>query len=194
MRVSFCPIVLLACRAGSRLHCRDAMRPGYEGVAKRRETRGLRGPGVLRTPRHACERATSPCDRGSAPLGAPLRWLSAYRDRACVLPAQKPAGSRSASSSRTGRVIARVAGSRAPGSPVDETEPAGTASCSICRSSSGRRPSASRTGCVYTVSRIFVKYKARIIWQAAAVPPVPLAGRAKRIVAPAAATSGWAAR
>src|SRR5262245_66565810 len=59
--------------AGSRSRFRGAMRPNYEGVAKRRETRGLRSPGVLRAPRHAARRATSLCDQGSAPPGAPLQ-------------------------------------------------------------------------------------------------------------------------
>ena len=90
------------------------MRPGYEGSRSAERRGACEAPGCCEHPGTLVRRATSPCDRevrlsalhcgDFRPIGPRLRASGSNL-----------AGSRSASSSRTGRFIARVAESRAPG-------------------------------------------------------------------------------
>ena len=157
MRVSFLD-ACSTCSAGSRPRCRGAMRPGYAGVVKRRETRGLRSPrGGCEPPRHACEARHLPLRSRRCASRRSTAVSFALSGRACVLPADKLAASRSASSSRTGH-SARRAESEGPGPPASEAGFAGTASCSTC-GTTGRRPSASRTGWIYVMAELISRTK-----------------------------------
>ena len=144
----------------SRSRCRGAKRPGYEGEAERRETRGLAsGPrgGCVTTPARLRARHFPVRYQGSASLGAPLRSLCAYRVAlACFR--RLLAG-----------VVQRAPRARVVSLPVERfpRPPDGRLVRPDARAphpappngTTGRRPSASRMGWIYGMMEVLSRTK-----------------------------------
>jgi hypothetical protein len=117
-------------RAGNRLRCRGAKRPGYEGKRNAERRGACEAPGCCEHPGTLAKRAAPLCDQGGAPLGAPLRCFRHIGPRL------------RASGSNLPEVVQRAPRARVVSLPVWRSpEPgirltagrAGTASCSTCR-------------------------------------------------------------
>jgi hypothetical protein len=117
-RASFARLSLLV----SRSRCRGAVRPGYEGKRSAKRRGACEAPGGCEPPGARARRATSPCDRRSAPLGAPLRSFSACRSALACFRHKVRRKSYSELLAH-GSCHCPWSGVRAPGCPADEAEP-----------------------------------------------------------------------
>ena len=114
---------------------RRGSRPGYEGKQSAERRGACEAPGCCEHPGARAKRATSLCDQEGCASRRSTAVTFGLSGRACVLPAQTVP--EVVQRAPRVRVVSMPVGRspKAPGRPADETGPAGTASCSICRSS-----------------------------------------------------------